>query len=352
MYPLLTVNLNTIRENIRTVSALCAQYGIRVTGVTKVFCAQEQIVNAYLEGGVAFLGDANLQNLKKIQHIDAEKWMLRIPAPGEAEDLVRYADASLQSEWKTLEKVAYEAKKAGRIHRVILMVDLGDLREGYIEEEELLKTADQVRKTKGLSLYGIGTNLTCFSFVQSDTPKLLQLVHLASRLSWEGIPMISGGNSATLDLMLRGGIPQGVNNLRLGESLLFGRERAKYRYLDGTRNDAFILSAEVAECKEKPSMPWGEIGVDSYGNRPKFEDRGRRKKVICAIGRQSIDAETMWPVDSRIEILGASSDHLMLDVTDAQKSYRPGDTVEFRLGYYATLRAFTSPYVKKQYISE
>ena len=345
--PKLYVDLDKITRNVHTVGELCAGYGIDITGVTKVCCGHPAVAQAYLDGGLTCLGDANLANLAKLQDLDAEKWMLRIPAPGEAEELVRFADVSLQSEEITLEATAKAAQAVGRTHKIILMADLGDLREGFIDEDSLLRAADNVRKMHGLSLYGVGVNLTCFSFVQSTTEKMQRLTGLASRLFTEDIPVISGGNSATLDLMLNGGIPEGVNNLRLGESLLFGRERAKYSYLEGTENDAFILHTEVVECKEKPSMPIGEIGCDSYGHKPEFADIGPRMKAICAIGRQSIDAETMWPVDSGIKILGASSDHLMIDVTDAETQSHPGDTVQFRLGYYACLRAFTSPYVEK-----
>lgn len=153
--------------------------------------------------------------------------------------------------------------------------------------------------------------------------------------------------------MMRGGICEGVDNFRLGESLLFGKERSRYTFLPGTRNDGFILECEVVEAKVKPSLPWGMAGVDSYGRKPVFTNRGeKRKKVICAIGRQDFDAETATPVDEGILILGASSDHLMLDVTDSVKEYKVGDIVELRLGYFSVLRAFTSPYVEKIFLKK
>ncbi|MEG2144306.1 MAG: alanine/ornithine racemase family PLP-dependent enzyme, partial [Oscillospiraceae bacterium] len=135
----------------------------------------------------------------------------------------------------------------------------------------------------------------------------------------------------------------------LGESLLFGKERAKYQYLEGTHNDVFTLQCEIVELKDKPSLPWGTIGVDSYGNSPSFEDKGIRRKAICALGKQDFDLETSYPVDEGVKMLGASSDHLMLDITDSQKSYKIGDIIELRLGYFSTMRVFTSKYVEKVY---
>ena len=52
--------------------------------------------------------------------------------------------------------------------------------------------------------------------------------------------------------------------------------------------------------------------------RPSFTDRGeKRLKAICATGKQDFDLETTVPVDSGILMLGYSSDHLMLDITDS-----------------------------------
>ena len=348
MYPRLSIDCEKIAGNVRTMVALCGTYGIQVTGVTKAVCGDPVIAKLFADNGIRRLGDSRVDNLKKYAHLPVEKWLIRMPAPSQAEEVVRWSDVSLNTELETIRVLERACIRLGRTHKVVLMYDLGDLREGYLDRTELAEAADYVRRSPVLELYGTGTNLTCFSFIQPDTEKLRQLVSVAREIG--AAQNVSGGNSATLDLMLRGGIPEGVNQLRLGESLLFGRERAKYRYLDGTANDAFLLRAEVLECKEKPSLPWGTVGVDSYGKSPVFTDKGIRKRLICALGRQDCDPETMWPKDDGVEILGASSDHLMLDVTDSPREYRVGDTVEFRLGYFSLQRCYTSSYVEKVYI--
>ena len=348
MYPRVTVDLNKIAHNVRTMKQLCGSYGIEIMGVTKVFCGEPQIASVMAANGLRMLGDSRIRNLRKYQDLPVEKWLIRMPAIGEAADTVRFSDVSLNSELMTLQALDREARAQRKIHKVILMVDLGDLREGCFEEEDLARCAGFAQAAEGLELYGIGTNLTCFSFVQPTTEKLTRLADLARK--YQVSTFVSGGNSATIQLMLRGGIPEGVNTLRLGESVLFGRERAGYTYLDGMYNDAFIAEAEVIECKRKPTMPIGTIGKNSYGERPTFTDRGIRTRAICAMGRQDIDQETMWPVDEKIEILGASSDHFIVDITDATDEYPPGSIMRFRLGYFATMRAFTSSYVEKVYV--
>ncbi|MDR1765732.1 MAG: alanine/ornithine racemase family PLP-dependent enzyme [Lachnospiraceae bacterium] len=360
--PRLTIDLGIIRSNVRAVRDLCAGHGIGITGVTKVFCGDPVVAKAFLDAGVTRLGDSRVANLRRLQFLDGEKWLIRMPAPSEIPDVVRYADVSLNSEWHTLSLLSEEALRQGKRHKVILMADLGDLREGYVDYGELRRVAQMVVRADGLELYGIGTNLSCFSFIHPDTGKMRQLLGLAglgneTLSAAADVPMspvafvISGGNSASLHLMMENGIPPGVNNLRLGESLLFGKERCHYTYLPGTRRDAFILSAEVIELKEKPSVPWGEAGVDSYGNPPPVrEDKGVRSRAILALGKQDCDVETMRPVDGAVAILGASSDHMVLDVTDSARRYALGDTVEFELGYFALMRAYTSGYVEKVYV--
>lgn len=354
MYPRVVVRLDHLRENVKVVRELCEKNHISITGVTKVFRGDPKIAQCYLDGGLTILGDSRTENLERMQSLPAEKWLIRPPMLSRAAETARYADAALHSEWQVIEAVAAEAEKLGKKHKVILMADLGDIREGYVDYDELLRVAARVDTLPGAELYGLGVNLTCFSFIQPDEEKMQLLAELARKAeeaAGHPLQVVSGGNSATLDLMLRGGIPTGINDLRLGESLLFGKERAKYQYLPGTHRDVFTLECEIVELKEKPSLPWGQVGVDSYGNKPTFCDRGQhRKKAVCALGRQDFDAETCTPLDPGVIILGASSDHLMLDVTDSEKEYRVGDIVQLQLGYFSTMRAFTSEYVEKVYL--
>lgn len=352
MYPRVYINLPHLRENVKTVKKLCGEHGISlITGVTKVFRGDPRIASAYLDGGLTMLGDSRVANLKRMTGLSAEKWLIRPPMMSEVEELVEYADASLNSEWEVIKAISAQAERRGKRHKIILMADLGDIREGYVDYDELLETAARVEQLPGAVLYGLGVNLTCFSFIQPDREKLALLADLARRAgeaAGHELAVVSGGNSATIDLMLRGGIPAGINDLRLGEALLFGKERARYQYLPGTHRDVFTLECEIVELKDKPSLPWGQVGVDSYGRSPTFTDRGPcRRKAICALGKQDFDVETTTPVDPGIIMLGASSDHLMLDVTDSQETYRVGDTVRLQLGYFSTMRAFTSDYVEK-----
>ncbi len=355
-YPSLTIHLPHLRRNIRRIRELCESRGINITAVTKLFEGDTMIAQVFVEEGLTTFGDSRVDNLERLAEIKAEKWLIRPPMLSEVPRLVKYGDASLNSELAVIEAIAAECEKQGKRHKIILMADLGDIREGFVDYDEMIEVAKRVAAMPQVELYGIGVNLTCFSFVQYDTEKLTELVQLARRVEDAAgvkLQVVSGGNSATIDLMLRGGIPEGVNNLRLGESVLIGKERTKYSYLPGTYRDVFTMHAEIVELKEKPSLPWGNIGVNSYGVKPTFVDRGpKRLKAICALGRQDFDPDITTPCDPGVILLGASSDHLMLDVTDAEKTYKVGDCVDLELGYFSMLRAFTSDYVRKEYIIE
>lgn len=351
MYPNITVDTFKLRRNIQTVRLLCQKSGIEITGVTKGFCGDRRIAEIFCEEGIDKLGDSRIMNLRNLEGLPAEKWLIRPPMACEAEDTVQYADVSVNSELDTIYRLNDCARARKKRHKIILMADLGDIREGYVDYSELIYAALLVEKMDSIDLYGIGTNLTCFSFIQPSTEKMKQLESLAEQIEQRigrKLDVVSGGNSATLHLMMNHGIPGRVNNLRLGESLLFGRERAHYQYLPGTFKDAFVLHCQIIELKTKPSLPWGTVGVDSYGNSPDFTDRGsKRLKAICALGKQDFDLETTEPADPEILVLGCSSDHLMLDLTDSRRDYHVGDVIDLIPGYFSLMRAFTSKYVEK-----
>lgn len=354
MYPQLLIDAKKVEANTRAVVDLCAGHGLKVVGVSKDVCCDPAIARAMVAGGVCAIGDSRIDNLMRIQDLDIEKWLIRTPSPSDAERIVRYSDLSLNSELSTVRALAAAASAAGRAHKVVLMYDLGDLREGYIDEQELLDAALQCEEICGVELAGIGANLNCLSFVQPDAAKMTQLVNVAQTIKercGKGDDfIITGGNSASLHLMMTQGLHSQVTDLRLGESLLFGKERAQYTFLPGTSNDAFVIETEVVECKRKPSMPQGTIGPDSYGRIHEFEDVGPQVRAIVTGGSQDFDVEIMEPQDSRIKVIASSCDHTVLDVTACADDYPVGSTVKLVCGYHATLHAYTSEFVQKTYV--
>ncbi len=350
-YPKLKVNLDKIKQNVITLVELCRKNNIKVAGVTKVFCADKNLVDIYLQGGVSYLADSRIQNLKKMDYADIKKILLRLPMISEAEEVVRYADISLNSEIDTMRELSKKALEVGKIHNIILMVDLGDLREGYFREEELMKAVEELILLEGIELVGLGTNMTCYGAIIPKQEHLDRLIELRQKIESKyslNLEIISGGNSSAIYLLEKEDLK--INNLRLGESLVIGKESAYGNQIEGTVDDSFILEVEVIETKVKPSLPIGETGKDAFGKTPEFTDRGDRIRTICAIGQQDVNLDGISLIDSDIILLGASSDHLILDTTDSKKSYKVGDIVQFKLSYSGILSTMTSSYVDKDFI--
>ncbi|GAA4651566.1 ornithine racemase Orr [Kistimonas scapharcae] len=352
-YPCLTVNLDSIRNNIHAMVELCHRHGVEPAGVTKLACANPEIAQAMVEGGITLLADSRLINLQRLEGLPVKKMLLRLPALSEVEAVVRFAQVSLNSEENTLRALSKAACQLGITHGVIVMHDLGDLREGCFFEEETLHLARTVTELPGLQLEGIGANLACYGGVEPTTDNQTELTAIASRIEQAldvQINVISGASSAGLFLMLRGGLPKAVNQLRLGASLLMGIG-LNDDPIPGTCQSAFSLQCEIIEVKLKPSVPAESTALDAFGNKPVFVDRGIRRRAICAIGKQDIDINQITPHDSGILVIGGSSDHLILDITDASQTYSVGDIIEFDISYSGVLQCMTSEYVAKRCIS-
>lgn len=336
-YPALIIDTKKIESNTRYLVEKCKNFGIEVAGVTKVYCAIPEVAEAEVRGGAYMLADSRVRNLKRLKNINVPKMLLRIPMLSEVDDVIEYADISLNSEIEVITALSEKALNKNKIHKIILMVDLGDLREG-IWSTKAVDFAGEILKLKGVELIGVGTNLTCYGAVIPSKDNIGLLVSIAEQIEKKygiSLKIISGGNSSSLHLLDKGEMPQRVNQLRLGEAVVLGNETAYGERIEGTYSDAFILAAEIIELKEKQSIPIGEIGVDAFGQKPVYEDRGIRKRAILGIGRQDVKLDGIMPKDKNIIVLGASSDHLIVDISDCSKNYKVGDIIEFDLNYGA-----------------
>ena len=355
MYPCLKINLNKIRRNTLYLVDLLKTHGINVAAVTKVFCSDTRIVDTICACGIKYLADSRLENIEAYPKNDIQAMLLRLPSPKEALRVVRSCDISLNSEIATLGELAKAANEFDITHGVILMVDLGDLREGvyYSNDELLFKTAEFILSKKSLEFLGIGVNLTCYGSVLPTEDNLQKLLSTAKKIEQKfgiDLKVISGGNSSSLYLFEKAKMPKGITNLRLGESIVRGLETAFGKPFSGLETDAITLEAEIIELMEKPSYPEGEIGINAFGEKIHYTDIGIRKRAILAVGRQDVDHESLECLMPGINIIGASSDHLIVDVTDSPSCFAVGDVLSFSLTYGAILSCFTSKYVRKRYV--
>lgn len=356
MYPKIQIKINNIVENVKNTKLLCEQNNISLSLVTKVLSDNKQVVEALINHGVDKICESRVENFINYKDLDVEKWLIRIPMECEISDLVKYTDVSLNSELQTIIKINEEAKKQGKIHKIILMYELGDLREGCLEPE-LINTVDQTLKLSNIELYGVGTNLSCYGGVLPSEENMSELVRIVKELEQKfnlKFTIVSGGNSTSYKMLKEGNLPSTINNLRLGEAVFFGNIPCYEEKIENLHQDNFVLKAQIVELKEKPSVPWGKRCEYNSCGEPldlaNFEDRGIRKRAIIALGKQDVRPECLKPVDENIYILDGSSDHIILDVTDSKVNYKVGDIVDFNLNYSGVLSAMTSKYIKREII--
>jgi ornithine racemase len=350
--PCITINLEKIEHNARTLSRFCGQYGITISGVSKVACGNPDVAKAMLRGGVVSIGESRMRNIYRLKAngVNAPFILLRTPPLSDTDAIVTSVDISLNSELSVLAALSESALRRGLVHKVILMLDLGDLREGILPGDLFSVTRDII-ELEGVKIVGLGTNLSCYGGVVPSVENMGMLAYYADELEQRfnlQLSFISGGNSSSLDLLAEGKMPKRINHLRLGESILLGRETINRQPVPGTYQDAFLLKAEIIELKEKPSLPIGITAQDAFGNTPVFEDQGDMVRAILNIGREDIDVDGINPIDKRLSILGASSDHLLVNVTRARGEISLGDRIQFSTNYSALLAAMTSNYVEKQ----
>ncbi|MCF7925239.1 MAG: alanine/ornithine racemase family PLP-dependent enzyme [Candidatus Izimaplasma sp.] len=351
MYPRIIVDLKKLKHNAQRLIDIAHSHNHSIMAVTKVFCADQKLIDVYNELNIDYLADSRIKNLVKMT-TDHPKVLLRIPMISEIDVMVSHVEMSLNSELETIKKINQSAKRQDTNHKIILMIDLGDLREGIFNENELINTVQEIMTLEHITLEGVGTNLTCYGGIipsQETLEKLVSIKVKIEALTAKALKIISGGNSSNLTLLMNGEIPQGINNIRLGESIVLGRESAYGNHLENTYDDVFTFEAEVIESKIKPSVPIGQIGMDAFGNTPEFEDKGIIRRVILGVGRQDVDHEELIPLDT-VEVIGSSSDHIIVDVSHSPQTYRVGDTMKFKLTYGSILSLYTSQYIEKHYV--
>jgi len=344
--PRLEIDLGKIEHNARYLVARLAKSGISVTAVTKSILGDHEIAAALLESGVKALGDSRVENIEGMRRggIRSEIALIRTPMLSQVDRVVRQADISFNSELDVIAALSSAALKLNKTHGVLLMVELGDLREG-IMPDDMLRTIELMLGLPNIVFKGIGTNLACLSGISPAEENMTEMSELADSIDAKFGPItdiVSGGNSANIEWVLSGAETGRINNLRLGEAILFGREALHRQLIEGLHQDAIELVAEVIEVKTKPSLPWGVIAQNAFGEVNKACDQGMISRVIVAIGRQDIDPTGLRP-PAGYKIIGASSDHLVMDVGGHHVCV--GDEIKFEINYSAFLRAMTSPFV-------
>lgn len=356
---MLEVSLDKIKNNARVLTSYSKERGITsVAGVFKFSDGNIPIARAMYEGGCAQLAASRVVHLKRAKEEiqGCVTLLLRLPALSEIPDVIRWCNLSLNSQEDTLHLLDQEARRQGKVHGVLLLLDVGDLREGVIDTGRLFELAIMVERSSHLHLAGVGSTFTCFGTILPTRDNLGVLLQSAAQIE-KGIgrklEIVSGGSSTSLTLMENDGIPEGVNHLRVGAFIVNPRSSRVNRGLiiPGMQEETMILRAEIIEVEVKPSKPFGIASTNWSGQKIQFVDRGTRRRAIVALGSQDIgDQRWLVPIEEGVQVLGGSSDHTILDIEDSPSNWKSGDILTFNFSYAPLLYAFSTRHVRIEMI--
>lgn len=349
------LNKEKLSHNFAYLNKMFTKHNIEWAVVSKILCGNKEYIREVINLGIKQICDSRVSNLKVIKDIDPkiETIYIKPPAKRSLKSIIKYADISINTEFTTIKLLNEEAKKLNKIHKIIIMIEMGELREGVMGDD-FIDFYESVFNLSNIEVVGIGTNLNCLYGVLPNQDKLIQLSlyeQLIEAKFNKNIIYVSGGSSVTIPLIFKGLLPKSINHFRVGETLFLGTDVYNDSTIRNMEHNVFQLFAEIIELSEKPIVPSGEMGTNVEGAEYEFNDSDIGKnsfRAILDIGLLDVEDKHIQPKDNSIEIAGSSSDMIVLDIGKNSKNYKVGDLIEFQLDYMGTLSVLNSKYIEKK----
>ncbi len=349
------LNKEKLSHNFSYLNRMFKKHDIDWAVVSKILCGNKEYIKEVINLGIKQICDSRVSNLKVIKNIDPriETVYIKPPAKRSLRSIIKYADISINTEFTTIKLLNEEAKKLKKTHKIIIMIEMGELREGVMGDD-FIDFYESVFDLSNIEVVGIGTNLNCLYGVLPNQDKLIQLSlyeQLIEAKFNKNIRYVSGGSSVTIPLIFKGLLPKSINHFRVGETLFLGTDVYNDSTIRNMEHNVFQLFAEIIELSEKPMVPSGEMGTNVEGTEYEFNDGDVGKnsfRAILDIGLLDVEDKHIQPKDSTIEIAGSSSDMIVLDIGKNDKKYKVGDLIEFQLDYMGTLSVLNSKYIDKK----
>jgi predicted amino acid racemase len=351
----ITLDIKKLKLNFDYLNILLKKNGIEWSIVSKMLSGNKTFLTELLKFDINQICDSRVSNLKEIKSINPkiETIYIKPPAKRSISSVVKYADISMNTEFETIKFLSKEAKKQNKTHKIIIMIELGELREGVLGED-FIAFYESIFKLENIQVVGIGTNLSCLYGVLPNQDKLIQLSlyeQLIEAKFDKQIPYVSGGSSVTIPLIFQNLLPKGINHFRVGETLFLGTDVYNNTKFKKMHSDVFGLYSEIIELIEKHVVPMGEMGTNVEGESYEFNqtDVGEKSyRAIIDLGLLDVEPEHLELVDKSLKIAGASSDMIVIDIDDNKKKYKVGDLIEFKLDYMGLIRIMNSKYIEKK----
>lgn len=350
-----TLDIKKLKSNFDYLNTLFKKNKIEWSVVSKILSGNKIFLTELLKFDIKQVCDSRISNLKEIKSINPkiETIYIKPPAKRSISSVVKYADISMNTEIETIKLLSQEAQKQNKTHKIIIMIELGELREGVLGED-FMDFYESIFKLENIQVVGIGANLSCLYGVLPNHDKLIQLSlyeQLIEAKFNKQIPYVSGGSSVTIPLIFKNLLPKGINHFRVGETLFLGTDVYNNTKFKKMHSDVFTLYSEIIELIEKPLVPMGEMGTNVEGNSYEFDQKNIGEtsyRAIIDLGLLDVDTAHLEFVDKSLKLAGASSDMIVIDLDDNKKKYKIGNLVEFKLDYMGILRIMNSKYIEKR----
>jgi len=362
----LQIDTEAVIYNIKEISAFLKKHDKTWSLITKVFSGDINLLKKILKPDVIkdihSVGDSRLSSLKNLKTVNPDLITIYIKPPAllYVDDVVRYADISLNTSYKTIMALNESAKKQKKIHKVIIMIELGELREG-IKRDELLDFYKKVFQLENIEVIGLGSNLGCMYGVEPTYDKLLQLCLyqeiIQAKFNKE-LPLISGGSSITLPLVEKNAVPTDMNHFRIGEAAFFGTSPLDNEVFNNLKAEAFTFKANIIELDEKEVVPDGVINEANVGHTADYNEEDFNEtttKAILDFGLLDVDKSEIEPKDKSVSFVGITSDMMVVDLgdnrkKDGKKKYSVGSQLCFIPSYMGVARLLNSKFTEIDYI--
>ncbi|MDQ1771700.1 alanine/ornithine racemase family PLP-dependent enzyme [Labilibaculum sp. A4] len=350
-----TLDIKKLKSNFDYLDSLFKKNGIEWSIVSKMLCGNKEFLTELLKFDFTQICDSRVSNLKVIKSINPniETIYIKPPAKRSISSVVKYADISVNTEFETIKLLSEEAKKQKKTHKIIIMIELGELREGVLGED-FIAFYESVFRLDNIQVIGIGANLSCLYGVLPNHDKLIQLSlyeQLIEAKFNKQIPYVSGGSSVTIPLIFQNLLPKGINHFRVGETLFLGTDVYNNTKFEKMHSDVFRLYSEIIELIEKPTVPMGEFGTNLEGDSYEIDKTNIGEtsyRAIVDLGLLDVEVSHLELVDKSLKISGASSDMIVIDLDDNKNKYKEGDLIEFDMDYMGILRILNSRYIEKR----
>lgn len=200
----LKLNLEKLKVNFEFLKELFDQKDVSWGVVSKLLCGNKLFLQELINLGIKEIHDSRISNLAMVKRLNRSVQTVYIKPVSKknVSQMVEFADVSLNSELETIRMISQEAVRQEKLHKIIIMVETGDLREGVLGEN-LVDFYEGIFELPNIEVIGLGTNLNCLNGVMPSTDKLIPLSlykQIIELKFGKEIPWISAGTSVTIRL--------------------------------------------------------------------------------------------------------------------------------------------------------